>query len=60
MSKTFTVDNMEKLYSGYVFDISVDYDSINVDNILNIYRYFMKKHKLKYCLGSLKKRLLDY
>ena len=55
ISKNFIVDNMEKLYNGCVFDFSVDYDSINVDNILNIYRYFMKKHKLEYCLGLLKK-----
>ena len=29
---------------GYVYDFSVDYDCIDVDNILYILKYLMKKH----------------
>ena len=41
--KYFTVDNMNKtvLY-GYVYDFSVDYDSIDADDILDIHKYFIK------------------
>ena len=46
--KDFSTDNMEKteLYR-YVYDFSVDYDSIDVDNILNIHKYLIKKHNIK-------------
>ena len=33
-----------------VYHISVDYGSINVDDILYIYKYLMKKHKLMFIL----------
>ena len=42
---------------GYVRDFSVDYISIDVDDILNIHKRFMKKHDIK---QYLKKWLLDY
>ena len=29
--------------NGYVYDFSVDYDAIVVDDILNIHNYLMKK-----------------
>ena len=29
---------------GCVYDFSIDYDNIDVDDILNIYIYLMKKH----------------
>ena len=32
---------------GYVYDFSVDYDCIDVDNILYILKYLMKKHGIK-------------
>ena len=40
VSKDSSVDNMKKneLY-GYVYDFLVDYDSIDVADILNIYKY---------------------
>ena len=39
-----SADNMKKTgLNGYVYDFSVDYDSANVDDIKNIYKYFMKK-----------------
>ena len=45
VSNNFPIGNMEKtgLYV-HVFDSLVDYDSIDVDNILHIYKYLMKKH----------------
>ena len=32
---------------GYLYDFNVDYDVIAFDNILNIYKYLMKKHDIK-------------
>ena len=32
--------------NGYVYDFSVDYDSIAVDDILNIHKYLMKKNNM--------------
>ena len=44
ISKEFSVDNMKKTgLNGYVYDFSVDYDAIAVDDILNIPKYLMKK-----------------
>ena len=34
-------------FSGYVYDVSVDYDAILVDNILDIHKYLMKKNNMK-------------
>ena len=43
ISKDFSVDNMEKTgLNGYVYDFSVDYDAIAVDDILDIYKYLME------------------
>ena len=48
VSKDFSVDNMKKtgLY-GYVYDFSVDYDSIDAADILDIHKYLMKKYDIK-------------
>ena len=44
ISKDFSVDNMKKIgLNGYVYDFSVDYDPIAVDDILNIHKYLMEK-----------------
>ena len=32
---------------GYVYDMSVDYDRIDVDYILDNHKYLMKKHDIK-------------
>ena len=32
--------------NGYVYDFSVDYDAIVVDNILDIHNYLMKKNDI--------------
>ena len=45
ISKDFSVDNMKKTgFNGYVYDFSVDYDVISVDDILNIHKYLMEKN----------------
>ena len=31
----------------YVYDFSVDYDAIPVDEILKIHKYLMEKHDIK-------------
>ena len=44
ISKDWSVDNMKKTeLKVCVYDFSVDYDAISVDDILNIHKYFMKK-----------------
>ena len=44
ISKDFFVDNIKKaVLNGYIYDFSVDYDAIAVDNILGIHKYFMEK-----------------
>ena len=45
ISKDFSVDNMKKTgLDGYVYDFSVDYDAIAVDDILDIHKYLMEKN----------------
>ena len=44
ISKDWSVDNMKKTgFSGYVYDVSVDYDATDVADILDIHIYLMKK-----------------
>ena len=48
--KDFSVDNMKKKktgLNGYVYDFSVNYDAIAVDDILDIYKYLMEKNNIK-------------
>ena len=51
-SKDFSVSNMKKTgWYGTVYEFSVDYGPISVDNILNIHKYLTKKqHRIK-CLN---------
>ena len=45
ISKDFSVDNMEKTrLNGNVYDFSVDYDAIAVDDILDIHKCLMKNN----------------
>ena len=47
ISKDWSVDNMKKTgLNGYVYDFSVDYDAIAVDDILDIHNYLMKKNDI--------------
>ena len=47
ISKDFSTDTIRKkgLYR-HVYDFSVDYDSIAIDDILDIHRYLMKKNNM--------------
>ena len=59
--KKNSTDNMKKtgLY-GYVYDFSVHYDRIGVDDILDILDILMVRNNIKLCSGLLSKCLLDY
>ena len=47
ISKDWSVDNMKTTgFNGYVYDFSIDYDAITVDDILDIYKYLMKKNNI--------------
>ena len=47
ISKDWSVDNMKKTeFTGYVYDFSVDYEATDVDNIVDIHKYLMKKNKI--------------
>ena len=47
ISKDWSLDNMKKTgLNGHVYDFSVDYDAIVVDNILDIHNYLMKKNDI--------------
>ena len=52
-SKDWSVDNMKGTgFNGYVYDFSVDYYAIAVDDTLDIHKYLMKKNNMiKKCLG---------
>ena len=44
ISKDYSVDNMKSTgLNGHVYDFSVNYDAIAVDDILDIHKYLMKK-----------------
>ena len=44
ISKDVSVDNMkETRLKGYVYDFSVDYNVVEVADILDIHKYLMKK-----------------
>ena len=44
ISKDRSVDNMNRTgFTGYVYDFSVKYDPITVDDIVDIRKYLMKK-----------------
>ena len=48
ISKDWSIDNMKKKTGlhEYVYDFSVDYDDIAVDDILDIHNYLMKKNDI--------------
>ena len=47
ISKDCSVDNIEKTgFTGYVYDFSVDYEAIAVDDIKNIHKYLIEKQQL--------------
>ena len=47
ISKDLSASSMKKTgFNGYIYDFSVDYDSIDVDGIKNIPKYLMKKNDI--------------
>ena len=47
ISKDCSVDNMKKTgFNGYIYEFSVDYDAIAVDDILDIHKYLMMKNNI--------------
>ena len=45
ISKDWSINNMKKPgLTGYVYNFNVDYDAIEVDDILDIHNYLMKKN----------------
>ena len=46
-TKDWSTDNMRKSsFTGYVYDFSVGYDAIDVDDIKDIHKYLMKKNNI--------------
>ena len=44
ISKDWSTDNLKKTwFNGYAYDFSVDYDATDVDDILHIHKYLIKK-----------------
>ena len=49
ISRDWSVDNMKKTttgFNGYVYDFSVDYVAITVNDIKDIHKYLMKKNDI--------------
>ena len=47
ISKDWSVDNMKKTeFNGYVYDFSVDYSAIAIDDIKDMHKYLMKKNNI--------------
>ena len=45
ISKDWSADNMKKTrFNGYVYDFNVNYDATDVDDIVDIHKYLMKKN----------------
>ena len=59
-SVDFSANNMIKtgLY-GSVYDFFVDFSIINTSNIIDIQKYLMKKHNIKWYLDLLRRFLLQ-
>ena len=47
VSKDFSTSNMKKTgLNGYIYDFSIDYNSIGVSDIQDIHKYLMKKNRI--------------
>ena len=56
ISKDFSIDNMKKTgCNGHIYDFSVDYKAIAVENILNIHMYLMGNNNMIKMLVFIKK-----
>ena len=46
-SKDWAVDDIKKTgFNGYIYDVSINYDAIAVDDILDIDKYLIKKNSM--------------
>ena len=44
ISKDWSADNMKRTeFNGYIYDFSVAYDATDIDDIVDIHKYLMKK-----------------
>ena len=47
VSKNVSASNIKKTgFNSYIYDFSVDYDAINVDDVLDIHKYLMKENEI--------------
>ena len=47
MSQKISASNMKKTgFNGYIFDFSINYNSIDVEEIKYIHKYLMKKNRI--------------
>ena len=47
VSKKFSASKMKKTgFNGHIYNFSVDYDAIDVDDILDIHKYLMKQNDI--------------
>ena len=47
ISKDWSVDRMKRTgFTGYVYNFSVDYNTVAVDDIKDIHKYLMKKNNM--------------
>ena len=47
ISKNWSADNIKRTgFNGYVYDFSVDYDAITVNDVLGISNYLMKRNDI--------------
>ena len=47
ISKDWLTDNIKRTgLTGYVYDFSADYNAVTIDDIKDIYNYFMKKNDI--------------
>ena len=56
ISKGFLVDDIKNTgFYRYVYDYSVDYDAVPIDDISDIHKYLMKNNSIEQCLDLSKK-----
>ena len=59
ISKDFPVNNMKKTrLHGYVYDFSINFGSIDIDDILDIHKCLTNKNNKKIMFGLNKKPIL--
>ena len=58
VSKDFSASNMKKTwFNGYIYDFNVDYNSIGIDDILDIHKYLMEKNDIVLKMFRFMKRI---